>query len=119
MSKAVKTFNRYLDAFCRGDVETAAAVLSDDFAFHGPILQVDNKAAFLEGAAGLGPIVRGYEMLRQWGDDNEACSIYDFLIETPKGKGAITMAEWTKVRDGTMIASRLIFDTTAFNALMP
>jgi hypothetical protein len=47
------------------------------------------------------------------------CSIYDFEIETPAGSGSVTMSEWCTVRDGRLTSARLVFDTAAFNALMP
>ena len=119
MGNAAKVFNKYIDAFTSGDGATAAGLLADNFKFHGPMLQADTKAAFLEGAAQLCPIVRGYKMLKQWEDGDDVCSVYDFQIETPKGKGAITMSEWTTVKNGKLASSRLIFDSQAFMALMP
>ena len=116
---AADAFCGYLDRFTTGDIDGAVELLSDDFSFHGPMLQSEGKAAFRAGTSGLGPIVRGYEMLRQWGDGEEVCSVYDFKIETPAGAGAITMAEWSTVRQGKLASSRVIFDTAAMAALMP
>jgi hypothetical protein len=112
-------FRAYLDRFTAGDIEGAAELLADDFAFDGPMLQAEGREQFLEGASGLGPIVRGHRMLRQWEEGQEVCSIYEFEIETPAGAGAIPMAEWARVRDGKLISSRLIFDTAQMAALMP
>ena len=116
---ADEVFRAYLDRFSSGDIDGAAELLSDDFKFHGPMLQAEGKAAFLEGASSLGPIVRGNQMLRQWVDDEQVCSVYDFKIETPAGAGSITMAEWVTVRDGKLESARVIFDTAAMAALMP
>ena len=93
--------------------------MTEDFAFEGPMLQAEGKTAFLEGAGQLCPIVRGYDMLRQWTDGDEVCSIYDFKIETPVGAGSVRMAEWDTVRDGKLASARLFFDTAAMTALMP
>ena len=94
-------------------------MLTDDFTFVGPILQAKNKADFLAGSAGLGPMVRGCHMHRQWVDGDEVCSIYDFKVETPMGSASIPMAEWSVVRNGKLVSSRLLFDTAAMTALMP
>lgn len=118
MSQA-DVFRSYLERFTAGDVDGAAELLTDDFTFVGPVLQANGKAEFLAGAAGLGPIVRGYEMQRQWVDGDEVCSVYDFKIETPAGAGSIPMAEWSVIRDGKLVSSRLLFDTAAMAALMP
>ena len=119
MTTPAKVFSAYLDAFTAGDLERAFALVADDFDFHGPMLRSKGKAAFVEGASGLGPIVKRHDMLRQWSDRDEACSIYDFKIETPLGKASITMTEWVQVRDGKLARSRLVFNTPEFVALMP
>jgi hypothetical protein len=119
MVSGADVFRSYLERFTTGDVDGAAALLSDEFSFTGPMLQANGKAEFLAGSAGLGPIVRGFEMRRQWVDGEEVCSVYDFKIETPVGAGSIPMAEWSVVRDGKLVSSRLLFDTAAMAALMP
>ncbi|MPZ82360.1 MAG: hypothetical protein GEV28_18955 [Actinophytocola sp.] len=112
-------FRTYLARFTSGDREGAAELLTEDFRFHGPMLQSEGKAAFLEGSAGLCPIMRGADVHRQWEAGDEVCSIYDFKIETSAGVSSIAMAEWTTFRDGKLAAARLIFDTAAMSALQP
>ena len=112
-------FQSYLERFTSGDVDGAAELLDDSFDFHGPMVQTSGKAEFLASTAGLVPITRGYEMHRVWADGDEVCAVYDFKIETPAGSGSIPMAEWSVIRDGRLVSSRLIFDTAAFAALMP
>jgi ketosteroid isomerase-like protein len=112
-------FRTYLERFASGDHAGAAELLTEDFRFQGPILQVEGKAAFLEGAAVLGPITRGAEIRHQWEEGDEVCSFYDYKIETPVGAGSILMAEWNTVRDGKLASARLVFDTAALAALMP
>jgi ketosteroid isomerase-like protein len=114
-----EVFRSYLERFTAGDADGAAELLADDFTFAGPVLQASSKAEFLAGAAGLGPIVRGCVMHHQWVDGDQVCSFYDFNIETPVGAGSIPMAEWSVVRDGKLVSSRLLFDTAALSALMP
>lgn len=118
MSNA-EIFRTYLQRFTSGDTDGAFELLTDDFRFHGPLLESEGKAAFLEGTAALGPIMRGSEVHRQWEEGDELCSIFDFKIETPAGTGSIPMAEWVTFRDGKMASSRLIFDTANMAALMP
>jgi len=119
MGNAAETFNKYLDAFSQSRADEWQRLIADDFVFVGPLLQSEGKPAFLEGAAQLCPVVRGYKMLRQWEDGDTVCSIFDFQIETPVGSGAVTMADWTTVRDGKMVASRVLFNGPDFAALMP
>jgi hypothetical protein len=112
-------FRTYLERFTAGDVDGAAELLADEFTFAGPVLQAANKTEFLAGSAGLAPIVRGCVMHQQWVDGEQVCSFYDFEVETPVGAGSIPMAEWSVVRDGRLVSSRLVFDTAAMAALMP
>jgi predicted SnoaL-like aldol condensation-catalyzing enzyme len=116
---AAEIFRTYLERFTSGDTSGAAELLTDDFRFHGPMLQSEGKAAFLAGSAQLGPIMRGFEIHRQWEEGNQLCSIYDFKIETPVGAGSIPMAEWNSLRDGKLASARVIFDTAVMAALMP
>src|SRR5258707_11449157 len=95
-----------LQRFPSGDTAGAAELLTDDFRFHGPMLRSQGKAAFLQGSAPLGPIMRGAEIHRQWEDGDELCSFYDFKIETPAGAGSIPMAERNAFRDGKLAPAR-------------
>jgi ketosteroid isomerase-like protein len=118
MSSA-QVFREYLARFTAGDLDGARELLAEDFSFNGPVLQAEGRDAFLEGASGLAPIVKGSQMLRQWEDGEEVCSVYEFKIETPVGAGSIPMTEWARVRDGKLVSARLIFDTAQMAALMP
>jgi len=112
-------FRAYLERFTRGDIDGAAELLDDDFAFAGPILQSTGKADFLAGSAAAAAMARGCEIHQQWVDGDSVCSIYDFKVETPMGAGSIPMAEWSVISDGRLVSSRLIFDTADMAALMP
>lgn len=118
MAGAEGVVTKYLDAFTSGDLDAAYDLVSDDFSFRGPMLQSDGKAAFIEGTRQLGPIVRGYTLLRQFAEGRDVCSIYEFHIETPKGAGSVLMTEWNTVEKGKLSSARLVFDSAAMQALM-
>jgi len=108
----------YLSAFYVGDFERAKPLLTEDFEFKGPFVEVMGREQYFSAAARLGPIVRGHSLLRQWEDDDAICSIYEAKIETPLGWAAIYMSEWNKVRLDRIARSRLVFDSAAFRALV-
>ena len=112
-------FRTYLERFASGDVAGAGELLVEEFAFDGPILQAKGKAEFLAGSATAAAMARGCTLHRQWADGDDVCTVYDFNIETPAGAGAIPMAEWSVIRGGKLVSSRLLFDTAAMAALMP
>ena len=111
--------NRYLGAFYLGDFDTARLVLADDFSFCGPFIETTGRESFLTSAEGLRRIVMGHRLLRQWEDGSEVSSVYEVRIETPAGAGAVTMSEWHVARDDKLASGLVLFDTAAFQALVP
>lgn len=111
--------NLYLEAFYAGKLADARALVADDYHFKGPFVEATNREAYFASAARLGPIVKGHRLLRQWADGDEVCSIYDVALETPSGKGTVTMSEWHRTARGKLASGRVILDTAAFRALMP
>src|ERR1044071_6597102 len=107
MSNA-EIFRTYLERFTSCDVEGAAELLADEFAFDGPILQAKDKAEFLAGSTAAAAMARGCTIHHQWTDGDDVCSVYDFQIQTPAGAGAIPMAEWSVIRGGKLVSSRLL-----------
>lgn len=87
MNDAKTVFNRYLDAFTRGDTASAADCLTEDFDFAGPMVQVKGKAAFLEQTQALLPIVRGYEMLDQVAEGDRVCRSTSSSSRRRKARG--------------------------------
>ena len=108
-----------MERFTGGDVDGAAELLDEGFSFSGPILQSTGKAAFLEGSAMAAAMARGCEIHRQWTDGDSVCSFYEFKIEPPAGSGSVPMAEWSEIKGGKLVSSRLIFNTADMAALMP
>lgn len=107
---AIETVNRYLQAL-EGS-EDPFVYLADDFEFHGPLLQANSKAEFMQGLAAMGPMQPQIEMLRQFEEKGEVCSIYHFIV----GTTPIVMAEWAVVKNERIVSQRLIYDTKAFEA---
>lgn len=118
MSNA-ETFREYLTRFTSGDVAGAGELLDEAFVFAGPMLLASSKAEFLAGSAPAAAMARGCTVHQQWENGEDVCSIYDFEVQTPAGSASIPMAEWSVIRDGRLVSSRLLFDTAAMASLMP
>jgi hypothetical protein len=116
---ASQVVNVYLAGFWSGDFDRARSLVADDFSFRGPLAQADGQAAFFASAAPLAPIVRGHDLVRQWIDGEEVCSVYCCRLETARGAGSILIVEWDTVRDDRILAAQVVFDTPAFRALLP
>ena len=111
--------NQYLTSFYAGDFESAESLVSDDFHFKGPFVEVNGRREFLSAASRLRQIVRGHVLLKQWEDGADICSIYDVNLQTPAGSGSVMMVEWNRVLNGKLVSGRLIFDTGAFRKIVP
>ncbi len=113
-------YEGYLTAVLTGDNNTASKYIADDFTFNGPVLKANNKKEFFAGLSpDLPAITRGYNILQQFEKGDELCTLFEYNIETPVGKGAVYMVEWNKLRDGQLVSGKLVFDPAEFNALMP
>ncbi len=119
MGDSSKVVNEYLTAFTAWDIDGLRTHLADEFSFVGPSSRADGRDTFLAGAGRLAPIMRGYRILRQWEDGGDVCTVYEFDLQTAAGAGSVLMCEWNTVRDGRVTGSRLLYDTGAWNALVP
>src|SRR2546423_965696 len=108
---AANIVTSYLTAFYLGDFAKARQFVSDDLSFRGPFVQVDSAETFFASAEMLRPLVRGHRLRRQWTAGEDVCSIFELDLETPDGAGSLLMAEWHTVRQGRIVAVRVIFDT--------
>ena len=113
---AAQVVNEYLAAYTSGDVERAASLVSDDFRFRGPMTETVGRDTFAGMARHVAPHARGHQMLRQWSDGDEVCSLYRFDVEPPTGATSVLVSEWNTVRDARVCSSVMIFDTAPFQA---
>jgi hypothetical protein len=120
MAKTAEIVTGYLAALASQDFDRAAALISEDYSFRGPMdFKTEGRRAFLREATGAYTFARGVRILRQWEDANEICSIYELKVETPTAATSMLMTEWDTVRDGRLVSSLLVFDTSAHDTLMP
>lgn len=118
MTNSKALFSKFLDALTAKNIDAAAAMLTEDFEFTGPIVQARGRADFVQKMMPLLPIVSGYRMVSQVAEGSQLCSLYEFLIQTPKGNGAILMSEWVEFRGNQLCKSRLIFNTPEVTSLL-
>lgn len=120
MSTPKEIVNRYLEAFTSGDRERTLALVGDRFTWSGPAqVHVPNRDLFsrvLDHASGG---AHGHNLLRQWQDGAEVCSIYEWQVDGPQGPLMVLVSEWDTISDGRVTAARLIFDLKPFQASRP
>jgi YHS domain-containing protein len=111
---AAQIVSDYLAAYTSGDIERAASLVSEDFAFRGPIQTTVGRAALKRMAAHVAPNARGCRIIRQWQDGEDVCSLYEFNVDTGGGPTSVLISEWDTVRDGQIASSTIVFDTGPF-----
>jgi len=115
-----EVFEAYINGAISGDHETIVKHLTDDFKFQGPMVQADNRDAFLEAlGTDFASMAQGYDLIQQYESGDELCSVYDFNVETPIGKGSVYMVERNKFDGEKIKSAKLVFDSAQFMALMP
>lgn len=106
--------NAYLTAYTSGDVDRATSLVSEDFSFQGPMQATAGRNALREIVAHVAASVRGHQVLRQWQDGDEVCTIYRLRVDTGSQATSVLVSEWNTVRGGEVASSLMIFDTGPF-----
>jgi YHS domain-containing protein len=109
-----KLVNAYLTAYTSGDVDRATSLVSDDFSFQGPMQATAGRSALRKIVAHVAANVRGHQVLRQWQDGDEVCTIYRLRVETGSEATSVLVSEWNTVRGGQVASSLMVFDTGPF-----
>ncbi|MGZ6562428.1 MAG: nuclear transport factor 2 family protein [Solirubrobacteraceae bacterium] len=109
MPDAESVASECLQAWTKGDFETAASLLDEDISFVGPFGAAEGADAYLSGlrrfqARG----VQGVDIRRVFSDGHDVCLIYDLVTNTPAG--TIPSAGWYQLRGGKIAPVRAFFD---------
>lgn len=90
---AAPIVNEYLAAYTSGDADKAAPLVTEDFSFRGPIRATEGRDALRAIVDHLAPQARGCQVLRQWEDGDDVCSIYEFKFESRDRETSLLVSE--------------------------
>ena len=114
MSKALEIVQTFQMSLGSGGNEWENLV-AEDVTFTGPVEQVSGKEKFIELNKGFFPMVRGYEPIHAFGNDQYASLEGTFKVASPKGKEiAFTTAEVYTVENGKIKSVRIYYDAEEF-----
>ena len=101
----------YYDRWGRGDFEGLRRLLTEDFAFRGPLDRADGPDAFIALIRRNAPGFSGaaFSDVRRVVDGDRAVSLYQFEL----GQARVPMAEAFEVRDAHIARVDLYFDPAA------
>lgn len=92
-------------------------LVADDIIFAGPVMQVRGAHGYLALNEQLLPAHVETRMLRQFGDHDHVCSIYELVLRTPAGGTLVVpMADWIRVANGRVAEQRIYYDPREFAA---
>ena len=92
MGHTLDTVNRYYNAVTNGG-SGLEDLIAKDISFVGPMAQFSGAEAFEAGIKEIAPALRGIEMIRQFEDGDEVCSVYELHLRTPGGDLAVPASE--------------------------
>lgn len=113
---ASQLVTEYLTAYTSGNIAKALALVSADVSFRRQDQEAVGKQALSDLIGHVAPIARGMQMLHQWADGDDVCSVYLFDIDAPAGPVSLLVGEWNTVRNGEVASSLMAFDTGVFTS---
>jgi hypothetical protein len=106
----------YHDAYCRGDVHTAAAQLADSFSFSSPIMAFDSPRQHVAALVRFVPFITRVDMISELYGEGEATLFYDLHTSTPAG--IQRSAEHFRITDGRISSIIIVFDATLWRPII-
>jgi len=109
----------YLAALHAFDYERARSFLADEgFEFTSPINYFDSADDFVHHLSLMGGIIQSAMIRKVFVDGAELCHILTYRIQISE-KQDVTMALWTRVRNGRIARIEAIFDASVYRDLFP
>jgi hypothetical protein len=107
----------YHQAWTGPDVASAGQYLAQQFMTRAPVGSYDTREEYLAGLANFrNSFVTGVDMIAEFYGDDSAMLLYDVHTNTPAG--AIRTAEYFTLSGGKIASTTLVFDATAWRAMM-
>ena len=109
---AADIVDRFSKALGHRDFTTARGLLADDLRFQGPIDRFERADDYIKAISGLYQMVKGVEHQAAIAEGDDVAAFY--VLDTPIAKAPV--AEWYRVKDGTIREIRTYFDARPFAA---
>lgn len=119
MTTSIDTVNMFLQATgsARADVDAATQLMTEDVQFIGPLMRTSGRAEYAALLRQFLPAHVDTQVLRQFADGDEVCSIDKLVVRSPSGATVtLEMAEWFRLRDGRIAEHRIYYDPREFAA---
>jgi hypothetical protein len=118
MGKAAAAANAIYEGWNRKSVKAMAEALREDATYEGPLAHWRGAKEFLAESEKLMPGVERIRVLRQVEAGDDVCSHIQIHVQTPAGPVVLDVLEWTRTKDGLVVASRAFYDPRPLLAAM-
>lgn len=113
-----KIVRAYHDAYRRGDVSAAGALLAESFRFSSPMMAFDSPDQHVAALNRFVPFITGVDMISELYGESEATLVYDLHTSLPGGAATQRSAEHFRVAGGRISAIIIIFDATPWRPII-
>ena len=102
--------NAYLSAFIAREYGEARRYLADEnFYYEDPVNRFDSADELLRYTQMVGPVIASVDVLKQFTDGNEVCTILSFTAQLSE-KTTVMVVQWALVRNGRIVSMYGIYD---------
>jgi hypothetical protein len=83
MGKALEVANQYYDLLNNKDFSGLRGLISENILFIGPVVQRSGAIEYIDALKRLFKFHKKSQMLKQFENGNDVCSIYDLIMDKP------------------------------------
>lgn len=106
---SIEIVRAYNEAWAKGDLSAASALIADDLRFRGPMDTFTNAEDMVTALSGLAQVTTGIHWHALFADEGDEANVAAFYrLDT--AVGPLECAEWHLVRDGLIRSIELRFD---------
>ena len=120
MWKALEVVNQYYDLLNNKNFSGLKDLLSENMSFTGPVVQRSGANGYIDALKRLFKFHKKSQMLQQFENGNDVCSIYDLIMDKPAGGSlSVVIADWIRVVDGRIAEQKIYYDPREFVKAFP
>jgi YHS domain-containing protein/ketosteroid isomerase-like protein len=114
MSTATDVVTEFIAAWTMGDIDSALALVSDDFAMQTAMEVTTGKEPVRAALQHFAPMARGARTLQQFAADERVCTVFELDVALGDDTTTLLIGEIDTVDSSRVAHSLLLFDSTSF-----
>jgi ketosteroid isomerase-like protein len=120
IGKALEVVNQYYDLLNNKNFSDLKDLVSENMSFIGPVVQRSGANEYIDALKRLFKFHKKSQMLQQFENGNDVCSIYDLILDKPAGGSlSVVIADCIRVVDGRIAEQKIYYDPREFVKAFP